>query len=85
MADKIGNDLANEAADIGRQRVGADVNEARKCFAEICRAWYPVIRDLHRFFIAISRPSLMMTARVVGVLGPNLRNESPWTRLETLL
>ena len=35
--------------------LGADVNEARKCFAETCRAWYPVIRDLHRFFIAISR------------------------------
>ena len=55
LADKMGYDLADEATDIGRQRVGADVNEARKCFAEICRAWYPVIRDLHRFFIAISR------------------------------
>ena len=29
--------------------------EARTCFAAIGRNWYPVIRDLHRYFIAISR------------------------------
>ena len=54
-ADKIGNDMADEAADFGRRRVGADVMDARREFAGACRIWYPVIRDLHRFFIAIAR------------------------------
>ena len=29
--------------------------DARRNFVGACRVWYPVIRDLHRFFIAIAR------------------------------
>ena len=54
-ADKFGNDMADEAADFGRRRVGEDVLDARREFARACRTWYPVVRDLHRFFIAIAR------------------------------
>ena len=53
--DKVGNDMADHAADLGRRRVGAGVMDARRDFSNACRPWYPVIRDLHRFFISISR------------------------------
>ena len=54
-ADKIGNDMADEAADFGRRKVGTDVLDARREHAGACRIWYPITRDLHRFFIAIAR------------------------------
>ena len=53
--DKMGNDVADHAADLGRRRVGAGVMDARRNLSNACRFWYPVIRALHRFFIAISR------------------------------
>ena len=53
--DKIGNDLADEAANFGRRRVGADVVDARRDYTSACRDWHTLIRDLHRFFIAMAR------------------------------
>ena len=53
--DKVGNDAADEAADFGRRRVSNAVIDARRNLSGVCGRWYPVILDLHRFFIAISR------------------------------
>ena len=53
--DQVGNDIADRAAEFGRRRVGADVIDARRNFFNACRTWYPVIRDLHRYCIAIAR------------------------------
>ena len=53
--DSLGNNAADEAADFGRRRVGNAVIDARRNLSEVCGRWYPVILDLHRFFIAISR------------------------------
>ena len=53
--DKLGNDAADEAADFGRRRVSPAVIDARRNLSGVCSRWYPVILDLHRFFIAISR------------------------------
>ena len=53
--DRLGNDVADEAADFGRRRVGHAVIDARRNLSGVCGRWYPVILDLHRFFIAISR------------------------------
>ena len=53
--DKLGNDAADEAADFGRRKVGNAVIDARRNLSWVCGRWYPVILDLHRFFIAISR------------------------------
>ena len=53
--DRLGNNAADEAADFGRRRVGNAVIDARRNLSEVCGRWYPVILDLHRFFIAISR------------------------------
>ena len=49
--DKFCTDLAEEAADFGRRRVDPVIIDARR----VCRCWCPIILDLHRFFIAISR------------------------------
>ena len=53
--DKLGNDAADEAADFGRRRVSPAVIDARRNLSGVCVRWYPVILDLHRFFVAISR------------------------------
>ena len=53
--DRSGNDAADEAADFGRRRVGNSVIDARRNLSGVCGRWYPVILDLHWFFIAISR------------------------------
>ena len=50
--DRLGNNAADEAADFGRRRVG---NTARRNLSGVCSRWYPVLLDLHRFFIAVSR------------------------------
>ena len=53
--DRLGNDAADEAADFGRRRVGNAVIDARRNLSGVCSRWYPVLLDLHRLFIAISR------------------------------
>ena len=53
--DRLGNDAADEGADFGRRRVGNAVIDARRCLSGGCGRWYPVVLDLHSFFIAISR------------------------------
>ena len=55
VLDRLGNNAADEAADFGRRRVGPAVIDARRNLSGVCSRWYPVVRDLHRFFIAISR------------------------------
>ena len=45
----------DEAADFGRRRVGPLVIDARRNLSGVCGHWYPVVLDLHRFFIAIAR------------------------------
>ena len=53
--DRIGNNAADEAADFGRRRIGHLVIDARRNLSGVCGRWYPVVLDLHRFFIAIAR------------------------------
>ena len=53
--DRLGNDAADEAAEFGRWRVGHLVIDARRNLSGVCGRWYPVVLDLHRFFIAIAR------------------------------
>ena len=53
--DRLGNDAADEAADFGRWRVGNAVIDARRNLSGVCGRWHPVLLDLHKFFIAISR------------------------------
>ena len=52
--DKLGNNAADEAADLGRRRVDHNVVDARGNLSGVCGRWYRIILDLCRFFIAIS-------------------------------
>ena len=47
--------LLMRPADFGRGRVSPAVIDARRYLSGVCGRWYPVILDLHRFFITISR------------------------------
>ena len=51
LVDRLGNHAADEAADFGRRRVGSSVIDARRNLSGVCGRWYPVVLDLHRFFI----------------------------------
>ena len=53
--DRLGNKAADEAADFGRSTVPVHVVDARRNFSVVCSRWYPVVRHLHRFFIAVAR------------------------------
>ena len=53
--DLLGNKAADQAADFGRRRVLVHVIDARRNLVGGCNRWYPVVRHLHRFFIAIAR------------------------------
>ena len=46
---------AVEAAEFGRCRVDLAVIDARRNLSGVCRRWYPIHWELHRFFIANSR------------------------------
>ena len=54
-ADLVGNNLADEAAGLGRRRQNDRVSTARRICVQACRYWYPLIMDLHRYFIAVAR------------------------------
>ena len=58
VEDKIGNDLAHRAADFGRRRVSDLVMDVRRRFVSACSSWYPVVLELHRFFVAVARAAV---------------------------
>ena len=79
--DRLGNNAADEAADFGRRRVGPAVTDARRNLSGVCGRWYPVLLDLHRFFIAISRAvvnhdgllvRLLLLMLMMSLSGPTL-------------
>ena len=53
--DRLGNNAADKAAGFGCRRVGPAVIDSSRNLSGVCGRWYPVLLDLHRFFIAISR------------------------------
>ena len=55
LEDRVGNNGANAAADLGRLRQQDEVIPARRDLLRVRRFWYPIIFDLHKFMVAISR------------------------------
>ena len=55
LEDLVGNNGADAAADLGRLRQHDDVITARRDLLRVRRFWYPIIFDLHKFMVAISR------------------------------
>ena len=64
--DRIVNDEADAAADMGRQRVHCSITDARRLVNAACARWYPVVKELQHLFVAIARTVVNMT--VPGVL-----------------
>ena len=52
LADLVGNNGADAAADLGRLRQHDDVITARRNLLRVRRLWYPIMLDLHRFMVA---------------------------------
>ena len=53
--DRIGNNEADSAADLGRRRVNDSITDARRLFISACSHWYPIVKELQHFFVAIAR------------------------------
>ena len=53
--DRIGNNEADAAADMGRRRVHDSITDARRSFNAACAHWYPIVKELQHFFVAIAR------------------------------
>ena len=47
--DRLGNNAADEAADFGRWMVDLGFIDVRSNTCGVCRRWYPVVMELHRF------------------------------------
>ena len=55
LEDLVGNNGADAVADLGRLRQNDEVITARRNLLRVRRLWYPIMLDLHRFMVAISR------------------------------
>ena len=53
--DRIGNDGADTAADLGRLMQKDEVMTARRALIRVGSHWYPIMLDLLKFMVAISR------------------------------
>ena len=53
--DQQGNSEADTAADLGRHHQSAILLDARRRLLKARSHWYPIMLDLHRFMIAVSR------------------------------
>ena len=80
--DRVGNNEADAAAALGRRRVHHSISVARDVVARSCARWYPVVRDLHRFFIAIARSVVNNDGRSGTTLHPVIwsNNSNPKRR-----
>ena len=55
VEDLVGNNGADAAAHLGRLRQNDEIITARRNLLRVRRSWYPIMLDLHRFMVAISR------------------------------
>ena len=55
LVDQIENAEADTAADLGRRHRSEMIMDARSCLLKVRTHWYPIMQQLHRFMIAISR------------------------------
>ena len=55
LDDLVGNNGADAAVDLGRLRQQDEVITARRDLLRVRPFWYPIIFDLHKFMVAVSR------------------------------
>ena len=58
MEDRLGNAEADTAADLGRRHQSEAVMNTRRALLQARTHWYPIMLQLHRFMIAVSRVSV---------------------------
>ena len=58
LEDRLVNIEADTAADLGRRHQSEAVMDARRALLNVRELWYPILLQLHRFVIAISRVSV---------------------------
>ena len=57
---------ADTAADLGRRHQSEMIMDAWRCLLKVRTHWYPIMQQLHRFMITISRIAVDMMGK--GVL-----------------
>ena len=55
LEDQLGNAEADAPADLGRRHQSELLIDERRRLLKVCNHWYPVMQQLHRFMIAVSR------------------------------
>ena len=74
--DRIGHSDADAAADLGWRRVHCSITDARRLVTGACVRWYPVVQELHRFFVVLLGRHLMtmgwVVPRCTKLFGPML-------------
>ena len=55
LEDKHGSDEADDAADLGRRHQPELLIDSRRALLSARNHWYPIMQQLHRFMIAMSR------------------------------
>ena len=55
LVDQLGNAEADTAADLDRRHQSELIMDARRSLLKVRTLWYPVIQQLHRFMITVSR------------------------------
>ena len=63
LLDKIGNNMADRAGDLGRRRVRPNFIDLKRQVLSACKSWYPLVPDLHRFLKAIAREAVNSDGR----------------------
>ena len=52
LEDRLGNEKADAAADLGRRHQLEQVMDVRRALLNASDSWYPIILQLHRFMVA---------------------------------
>ena len=68
MLDQQGNAEADAAADLGRRHQSEILIDARRSLLKARTHWYPIMQQLHRFMIAVSRVAVNHDGK--GEFGP---------------
>ena len=68
--DVVREGRAREPDRIGNNAAGVAAIDARRNFAGVCGRWYPVVLELHPFFLAISRAVVNHEDESVTAPGP---------------
>ena len=68
LEDQLGNAEADAASDLGRRHQSELLMDARRSLLSARTQWYPIMQQLHRFMVAVSRVAVNMMGKEVLLL-----------------